>query len=70
MNYKNKFSKIIVSLIIALNALFTAAVLYIFFYTGNEPMALIGAWFAFTTGELWMLANIRKSKKEVNYDKN
>ena len=25
-------------------------------------MALIGAWFAFTTGELWMLSSIKKTK--------
>ena len=59
-----KFSKIIVSLIILLNVLFTAGVLYVFLRVGNEPSILIGAWFAFTTGELWMLASIKK--KEIN----
>lgn len=59
-----KFSKLIVSLIIMLNVLFTIGVLYVFLRTGNEPMALVGAWFAFTTGELWMLSSIKK--KEVN----
>lgn len=59
---KNRFSKWIVSLVILLNILFTIAVLYIFLQTGSEPMTLIGAWFAFTTGELWMLSSIRKSK--------
>lgn len=59
-----KFSKIIVSLVIALNIIFTVAVLYIFYKVGTEPTALIGAWFAFTTGELWFLAGIRKKKME------
>lgn len=59
-----KFSKIIVSLIILLNILFTTGVLYVFLRVGNEPSILIGAWFAFTTGELWMLASIKK--KEIN----
>ena len=59
---KNRFSKFIVTLVVVLNILFTAAVLYIFMMTGSEPITLIGAWFAFTTGELWMLSSIKKSK--------
>ena len=59
---KNRFSKFIVILVVFLNILFTAAVLYIFMRTGSEPMTLIGAWFTFTTGELWMLSSIKKSK--------
>ncbi len=59
-----KFSKIIVSLVIALNVFFTVAVLYIFYRVGTEPTALIAAWFGFTTGELWFLAGIRKKKME------
>lgn len=59
---KNRFSKGIVTLVIILNILFTAAVLYVFLKTGNEPMTLIGAWFTFTTGELWMLSTIKKTK--------
>jgi threonine/homoserine efflux transporter RhtA len=58
----NKFSKKIVALVVALNAIFTGVVLYVFLRTGSEPTTLIGCWFAFTTGELWMLANIRKAK--------
>ncbi len=55
------------TLVILLNVVFTAAVLYIFLQVGSEPQVLIGAWFAFTTGELWMLASIRKKKiKEDN----
>jgi hypothetical protein len=56
------YSKIVVALIIVLNAIFTAAVLWIFAITSVEPVALIGAWFAFTTGELWLIAGIKKSK--------
>lgn len=59
---KNKFSKIIVLLVVTLNLMFTVAVLYVFLRTGNEPMTLIASWFAFTTGELFMLANIKKNK--------
>jgi len=59
-----KFSKIIVSLIILLNVLFTTGVLYVFLKVGSEPMTLIGCWFAFTTGELWMLSSIKK--KEID----
>jgi len=57
-----QFSKLIVAMIIALNIGFTAAVLYVFIRIGNEPTALIAAWFAFTTGELWLLSGIKKEK--------
>ena len=59
-----RYSKLIVALVILLNTGFTGAVLYLFLRTGNEPSALIAAWFAFTTGELWLLASIRKKKME------
>lgn len=62
MGSKRSFAKIIVPLVIILNVLFTAAVLYIFLQTSSEPTTLIGCWFAFTTGELWMLASIKKTK--------
>ena len=55
-----KFSKAIVSLVIALNIIFTVAVLFIFYRVGTEPTALIAAWFGFTTVELWALAGIKK----------
>lgn len=58
----NKFSKKIVALVILLNTGFTGAVLYLFLRTGSEPVALITAWFAFTTGELWLLSGITKTK--------
>lgn len=67
---KNRFSKFIVTLVIILNTVFTAAVLYAFLKVGSEPMTLIGCWFAFTTGELWMLSSIKKTKirKDGNDD--
>ena len=59
-----KYSKIIVAFIIIANVVFAAAVLYIFLKTSSEPSALVAAWFAFTTGELWATASIRKKKAE------
>lgn len=59
---KNRFSKVIVALVILLNVGFTTAVLYAFLQVGSEPTALIAAWFAFTTGELWLLSGIKKEK--------
>ena len=64
-----KFSKAIVSLVILLNAAFTVAVLYIFYRVGMEPITLIGAWFGFTTVELWALAGIKKREIEIRNDK-
>ncbi len=64
------FSKVIVSVVIGLNVLFTVAVLIIFLKTSCEPTGLIAAWFSFTTVELWSLAGIKKAKekKENHYD--
>lgn len=59
---KNRYSKLIVALVIFLNVGFTGAVLYTFLKIGSEPTSLIVAWFAFTTGELWMLSGITKTK--------
>lgn len=59
---KNDFSKLIVLAVVVLNSAFTAACLYVFLITSAEPTALIGCWFAFTTGELWLLAGIKKNK--------
>lgn len=57
-----RYSKYIVALVIMLNTGFTGAVLYLFLRTGNEPTVLIGCWFGFTTGELWLLSGITKTK--------
>jgi hypothetical protein len=68
---KSFFSKVIVSLVIALNVVFTTAVLVIFLKTYTEPSSLIVAWFSFTTVELWSLAGIKKAKErkdDNNYD--
>lgn len=59
-----RFSKVVVTLVVLLNAAFTVAVLFIFYRIGVEPVTLIGAWFAFTTVELWALAGIKKKEIE------
>jgi len=43
-------------------------VLQAFIQTSTEPTVLIGCWFGFTTGELWILANIKKTKIKENKD--
>ena len=58
------FSKLIVTFVIVINILFTIGTLYIFLKTGNEPTALIGAWFTFTTVEVWQLAKIKRNKQD------
>lgn len=62
INKKKKFSKKIVVLVILLNILFTVAVFVAAFFNATIPDSLIGAWFAFTTGELWFLSTIKKSE--------
>ena len=66
---KGVYSKFIVAVVITLNALFTTAVLYAFLKTGSEPSTLITAWFAFTTGELFMLSSIKKVKEKGKGEK-
>lgn len=56
------FSKWIVLLVVLLNVVFTAAILWVFVRVGHEPSSLVVAWFAFTTGELWALAFIKRQK--------
>lgn len=56
------FSKLIIIAVIAMNVIFTAAVLYVFLKVQSEPTILVGSWFAFTTGELWMLSKIKRDK--------
>lgn len=63
-----KYSKCVVAAIIALNSIFTVGVLYVFLKTGSEPGVLVGAWFAFTTGELWALAKIKCTKTKEKKD--
>ena len=59
---KAKYSKVIVALVILLNATFAFATLYVFLKTSSEPTALIAAWFGFTTGELWLMKDIKKTE--------
>jgi len=61
-----RYSKFVVALVILLNTGFAGAVLYLFLRTGSEPTVLIGCWFTFTTGELWMLSGITKVKVRNN----
>lgn len=66
---KGRFSKWIVSLIILLNVGFTIGAFYVFLRVGSEPTTLIISFFAFTTGELWMLSSIKKKEiKEEDYE--
>lgn len=64
---KKEYSKIIVSAIIIVNILFTIGIMILFLKKGSEPVALISAWFSFTTVELWNLAKIKTKKidKEI-----
>lgn len=68
MKFKIKYSKKIVFLIIVLNVFFTLGTLFVFLRTGNEPTTLIACWFAFTTGELWMLSGIKKKEVDKEYE--
>ena len=63
-----RYSKLIVALVILLNTGFAGAVLYTFLRVGSEPTALVAAWFAFTTGELWLLAGIKREKVRRDAD--
>lgn len=63
-----RYSKLIVALVILLNTGFAGAVLFVFLRVGSEPTALVAAWFAFTTGELWLLAGITREKVRTNAD--
>ena len=66
---KGMFSKLIVTFVIIINILFTLGTLYIFLRTGSEPTALIGAWFTFTTVEVWQLAKIKRNKQNEQNEK-
>ncbi len=66
---KGRYSKVMVAIVIILNALFAAGVLYVFRQTGSEPSSLVVSWFAFTTGELLMLSSIKKVKEKGKGEK-
>jgi hypothetical protein len=59
---RNGFSKLIIAVVVTLNVLFAIGDLYAFLKVGTEPVTLTGCWFGFTTGELWMLSSIKKTK--------
>ena len=63
INRKKKFSKKIVVLVILLNIIFTMAVFVAAFFNAIIPDSLIGAWFAFTTGELMVFVNYKKKSE-------
>lgn len=65
---EERFSKKVVRWVILLNAVFVVAVLAIYWHTGSEPSTLIASWFAFTTGELWALAGIKKEETRQGGD--
>lgn len=62
INLKGLFSKVLILLIVALNIWFVCEMIELLPQLEFEPIALIGGWFAFTTGELWALATIKKRK--------
>ena len=59
-----QFSKLIVMLVVLLNIVFAGIILYMVWHGRPEPAVLVGAWFGFTTAELWALAGIKKKEKE------
>ena len=63
-----KFASTVVLLVIGFNVWFTDRIITLIETTSFEPAVLIGTWFAWTTGELWMLKDIKKKKidKEAN----
>jgi len=65
---EERFSKKVVRWVILLNAVFVVAVLFLYWHTGSEPSTLIASWFAFTTGELWALAGIKKEETRQGGD--
>lgn len=66
-----KFSSKVVLLVIVINLWFVKEVIELIRDVSIEPTVLIGSWFAWTTGELWMLKEIKKKKieKEKESDK-
>ena len=65
---KGLFSKFMVFLIIVLNIWFTLKVFDGVETTSVEPSSLVMSWFAFTTGELWMLSSIKKAKTRYSVE--
>lgn len=53
------FNKKVVTLVLALNIIFTSIVLVLYYIGWNEPSTLIDNWFRFTGTELIALAGIK-----------
>ena len=64
-----EFSKLIVLLVVLLNIVFAGIILYMVWHGRPEPAVLVGAWFAFTTGELFFLAGIKRTEKQREGEK-
>ena len=61
---KGLYSKIIVVAIIIANIKFTEIMIDVYKNVKAEPTTLIVSWFGFTTGELWAMAQIKKSESK------
>lgn len=60
-----RFSKIIVRVVIAFAAVYTAGVLVVFVIVGHEPSTLTTAVFAFLGGELLALAKMKLQEQKT-----
>lgn len=56
---KIQFNKGIVMLIVSMNIIFTAVIVFLYYKTGSEPSTLIDRWFKFTGTELVVLGGIK-----------
>ena len=66
--WEGLYSKIIVLGVIGLNIWFADRVFDVVESGGAEPAALVVAFFGFTTGELWLLASVKKNKDKIKGD--
>lgn len=70
MEPSSKFSKQVVLLVILLNVAFIIAIFGLAWYEQSMPSdAVVVAWFAFTTGELWTLSKITQTKVKESIKK-
>lgn len=59
---KGEYSKALLKKIILANIIFTVIVLFIFYKTGLEPIAVCTGWYGFWGVEVWKMANIKTEK--------
>ncbi len=65
---KQDFEKLIIPFVVVSIFTFTGLAMYVQIISGIElSAALITCFFAFCTGELWMLASIKKTKIKNNF---